>query len=632
MGPSIVTAEPAPLMRSSSNGAPRSRREPNLFEPVGPPVPWTRTTYAALIALVVLWGAQVYFTWADWGNLTIDCGHEMYVPALLAQGKVLYRDVWFQFGPAAPYFNSYLFRLFGINLSVLYWAGALSALGSALFLYLAGMQLSSWLIGATAGAVVIVEGFQPSAFCFPLPYSFSAVYGCLVGCVFLWLVINAARSNAWGWMFGAGTAAALALLLKPEYGMACYCTLALFIVARFMSAHNWRSTLRDIAAAVPGAVLCGAVILWMVSLRGVAFITQENIQSWPTSYFMKVYGKRWLSHTGFSLNFHTFHDALIHSLPVATALTMVYACLRWNRSTLRATLLKVLLVLLVMLFFSLPVFLVTAQAIEFSLRSIIFPGDMVLYIVIGAGAAWLWWCWRSKDPGVAPDLRIPLLLFFSGLLAFRILTKNSPWGYPIYYNGPVGLSFLLLTRRVIPHRNRSRRFVFIGEAIICVACVIGVAINPLQAEAAASRDFVPLTTERGTIRVSKHMEENYAAAIQFMRQKAALGESVLSVPEDTSLYFLSETICPTRVFLFTPGVLVPGKMTDETIHKIDEKKVAYLLWSDRRFPSYGVPVFGRDFDRVLGNYLTSHYHLARPLTHLAVRRGDWTADIWARDR
>jgi hypothetical protein len=33
-------------------------------------------------------------TWGAWGNLTIDSSHEMYVPAMLAEGKQLYRDIF----------------------------------------------------------------------------------------------------------------------------------------------------------------------------------------------------------------------------------------------------------------------------------------------------------------------------------------------------------------------------------------------------------------------------------------------------------------------------------------------------------------------------------------------------------
>jgi len=40
------------------------------------------------------------------GKPTVDSGHEMYVPTVLAEGKTLYKDVWFMYFPAAPYFNS----------------------------------------------------------------------------------------------------------------------------------------------------------------------------------------------------------------------------------------------------------------------------------------------------------------------------------------------------------------------------------------------------------------------------------------------------------------------------------------------------------------------------------------------
>ena len=203
-----------------------------LFAPLGPPVPWNQTTYGALLALAVVWAVRVYTTWGAWGNLTIDSGREMYVPVLLVEGKKLYRDVWFIHGPAGPYVNCVLFRLFGIHLEVLYWAGSLSALGTAILLYVCGMRLSSWIVGWTAGAVVILEGFQPSLFCFPLPYSFSAVYGCVFGSLFIWLMIRATTSTHWSWMLAAGTAAAVELLLKSEFGMACYLTLVPLILIR----------------------------------------------------------------------------------------------------------------------------------------------------------------------------------------------------------------------------------------------------------------------------------------------------------------------------------------------------------------------------------------------------------------
>jgi hypothetical protein len=580
--------------------------------------------------LTVLWAVKVYTTWAAWGDLTIDSGHEMYVPALLAEGKMLYRDVWFLYGPAAPYFNSYLFRLFGMHLNVLYWAGSFSALGSAILLYFSGMRLSSWLAGWTAGAVVLMEAFQPSLFCFPLPYSFAAVYGCLVGCLFLWLVINASTSMKWPWMLAAGIAAAVALLIKLEFGIACFGTLAPLIAIRSFLQRSGRLLAKDIVAILPGIAICGLVIRWMVSIAGVEFITQENFMSWPTSYFMKVYGKTWLDLTGFTVTRSAFHEAMFRAIPLAAALFVSYGVLWWKRSDTRATLLKVVLVLVALVYFVRDIFLnfLPPHRLEPTVSTVFFPTDMVLYVVLAAFVVW-WYFWRPSDAAAIRDPAFPLLLSFSCLLAFRILMKMEPGGYPIYYNGPVVLSFLLLLCLIIPRSGRSRRFVFLGELVICLGCLVPVALHTFASEVHA-RNFVPLTTERGTVRVSKHLAENYRAAIQFMKEKASLGQSVLSVPEDTSLYFLSDTYCPTRVFLFTPGVLVPGKMTDDVIREIERKHVSYLLWSNRIFSEYGVPVFGKDFDRYFGDYLKSHYRPVSPVIPNSGSDLQWTAVVWER--
>jgi len=141
---------------------------------------------------------------------------------------------------------------------------------------------------------------------------------------------------------------------------------------------------------------------------------------------------------------------------------------------------------------------------------------------------------------------------------------------------------------------------------------------------------VPLTTERGTIAVKRSLAEQYRAGIRFMKEKNAKVEAVLSVPEDASLYFLSGTHCPTRILQFTPGSLVPGKMTEETIREIAEKRVRYLVWSNGLFPEYGVLRFGTDFDQTMGSYLTSHYRRTVVLSPNYVRLGEGNAYIWER--
>jgi hypothetical protein len=414
-------------------------------------------------------------------------------------------------------------------------------------------------------------------------------------------------------MFAAGGLAAAALLLKPEFGLAAYATLGLLTIVRGIG-KSVDFVRRDVGALLPGVAVCAVVIVWMVSLEGVVFITQENIASWPTSYFMKHFGRFWLEFNGLALSTPAILGAARRTIFPASVWLQLYLWKRGNVGPWRAGLILTPAVLVFC------VWILGLGPVDLA-RSIVFPSDMVLYVGVAALFAW-WNFWRQ--PAEDRDPAIPLLLSFSALLAFRILTKMEAWGYSIYYNGPVILGYLFLVRAVLRRFARSPHAAFERDLFVCLTPVVCIAV--LIGHFTVVRGLVPLTTRRGTVRVPKDMADNYSAAISFMRDKAAAGEYVLSVPEDTSLYFLSETYCPTRVYLFVPGVVAPGKMTTEMFQELERKRVRYLLWSNRTFPEYGVPIFGTDFDQEIGDYFRSRYRLVGPLT----ARGDWRADVWER--
>jgi len=563
-----------------------------------------RMSLFALLSLVLLWAFRLYTTWGTWGNLSIDSGHEMYVPAVLAEGKMLYRDVWFMHGPLSPYFNSYLFRIFGVHLNVLYWAGSLSALGGAFFLFFTGQRLSSRLAGWTAGSVLVIQAFHAWHFCFPLPYGFASVYGCLVSCVFLWLAVSAALSENTFWILGAGSAAAAALLLKYEFGMACYSILFLLIGLKAWRRRSSGALLVDLAATLPGIAVCTVVIHWMVSIGGFRFITEENIVSFPTTSFMRTYGRLWMDRTGLSLTPVALWEAFLRSLFFAGVIFLVWSMVWWKRrDTLSWSARGGVLAFLM-------AFGILHHAEEFNpLSAIFFPKDMVLYVLIAAVLG----CFSYlRQPERKQALALAILFSFAGVLAARLLLHNVPGWYPIYYNGPAILAFFLLLRPIIPRTRIADRVALRCEMLISVGC-LAVAASYAVALMAVPTDLEALRTDRGTVRVPRQVAENYRAAIRVMKEAAAHGEMTLSVPEDTSLYFLSETHCPTRVFQFSPGIIPPGKMTEETIREIREQPVGYLIWSNRTYPDYGAPVFGKDFDQTIGDYLASHYQRIGPL-------------------
>ena len=575
-----------------------------------------------IAGLAALTAFQMYATWATWGDLSIDAGHEMYVPWVLSEGQMLYRDVWYHYGPGAVYFNSWLFTIFGKHLAMLYFAGGVSALVSAIFLFLTGSELSYPLPGWVAGAVVVLEAFHEGLFCFPLPYSFAAVYGCATTCALLWLLVRGLRSSGWMWMTTGGLLAAAGLLMKLEFGVACYAALAMAATFRLVAEKNWKRFAKDLAAMIPGLAICAAVIGWMVSIRGASFITQENIMSWPTSFFMRTYGKAWLAQTGLAFSGEALLTALKHTVLVAGTLLALRLLLSEKKMSLRGNLLVILLVLGLVAYCRM---LLWELSLTWVVQTVFFPKAMVLYTAAGAAIAACYWLREPKKNRAA---QLALLLVFSSFLAFRLLLNMSPDGYPIYYNGPVTLGYLILLMIVFgaregennPGARRAGTVALVGclAAVAMVAVLKGRRVNP-----------VPFETKYGTLQVSQRVADNYRVALAFLQEKKARGEAVLILPEDTSLYFLSDTYTPTRVYAFNPGIVAPGRMTEELFREIEQKNVKYLLWSNRTFVEYGVPDFGRDFNQELAHYLKSRFEPKGPL--VAGGEEHWlTLVVWER--
>src|SRR6185295_1321198 len=175
---------------------------------------------------------------------------------------------------------------------------------------------------------------------------------------------------------------------------------------------------------------------------------------------------------------------------------------------------KLILVATVMSYIGSIIYVYGGQAVETILTSIFFPRDMVLYVSLAVPLYWLYfWMRRKQNLQIAP---IVLLFTFSALLAFRILMRMLTQEYPIFYNGPVVLSFLLLLNLLISRAQFSRRLARLTQVAVCLGCLAAVALPTISIEAKA-RGYAPLVTDRGTMRVPEILVPRYQTAINFMK-------------------------------------------------------------------------------------------------------------------
>lgn len=584
----------------------------------------------ALATLTTLWLALASLTWAHWGSPTIDCGREMYVASALVEGKTLYKDIWYLYGPGAPYLNSFLFGLFGIHVDVLYMAGIVCVMLYALPLFWLSFRLSSLPAAFCVALAIILQSFHPGIFNFPLPYSYASVYGAVCASFFLLFAVGAVFHKRQAYVFGAGISASFALLMKLEFGSACYATLGVLVLGRYLHERSLRLLVRDLLSLLPGVLTSALAIFWMLSLGGGDFLTQENFMSWPTSYFMRTYGERWLAVTGFDLSAGTLlRGGLLVALfigfwaAVGRAIGHLFAHPERRRKHLLAVGGLALGVVVLGAY--------DHQMLASVTRRAFLPLGVVATVAGGIPlAAWSYWRHRSCPRRLA----VLIVFVFAVSLAFRHLFSLSVRSYSIYYNGPVYLAFfILLMLLALPDYqawpSAWRRWSTLLLFTPVCALIVLIGLSPYWR---GERERTPLHTERGTMYMSPGTAAAYREAIAFMRDAHRRGESVMSIPEDTSLYFFSGVPCPTRVFAFTPGVLAPGRMTDQVVEKMETLPVRYLLISNRRFPQYGAPEFGVDFDQALGEYIRERYRPVRNFAPEALTDStdSWKLSLWER--
>ena len=235
----------------AAGAAMSSSRHPNDLHGA---LPWLVIAAAFVHALAM--------SWRKWGDLCVDTGRELDLPRRLAEGQLLYRDARYYYGPLAPYLNALLYRVFGVHLDVVVWAGILSAALMAVALWrLSRFFLRPWAAAAIPVAFIYLCAFaHPDVgpiFNFVLPYTYAATYGIVAAVWSLVFLVEHVRSGRPAAFFLSTACLAMAALSKIEAVMPAAASHVIFVASLFWTRSSRR---RVYAAGYGGAV---AVVLWV---------------------------------------------------------------------------------------------------------------------------------------------------------------------------------------------------------------------------------------------------------------------------------------------------------------------------------------------------------------------------------
>jgi hypothetical protein len=504
----------------------------------------------------------------------------MDVPARLAAGERLYRDVTYNYGPAGPWLNALALRAFGNRWIVLEAVGLLLSAAILFLLFRltarAGSPLSA-LVATTLTAAVCLGAPHGGAFVFP--YSFANLYG-LAGSLLALLGFGdvgeegSGRSRRWS-LGAAALGLALALTARPELGAAT----ALILLLAGGRSLEWRTGLRDALFAVAAGGLAAAALYalafagipWQILQREVPFL---HLSSLPPEWKHYYRGAAGLLHPWIAAR------ALAAGLLIDGLLLAAFALLPRPRR---------------------PVWILVE----------------VLLLAAALGA------WAVAVPGnnLPPVLfPLPLLAPLAAAVVFlrRPLERDGRDRFMLFALAAVAASRILLHLDVGPGMEAFASFALSGAvATACVLGLDGVAARLADPEAfrrrlaafllllgglfliqmartSADPRLVRLDTRAGSLRLPAGEAGAISRTLDFLAGNARTGDAVATFPESGFFNFVTGLRNPLRENLILPGALDAAGEAG-VVARLDRQRPRFILVCHRPTVEFGTGPFGRGY-------------------------------------
>jgi hypothetical protein len=570
-----------------------------------PTSPTLSLEWPARMAIVLFACAMAWHTWAHWGDFQIDNGRELYVPAEILKGKLLFRDLWYMYGPLAPYLKALLFRIFGVHLTVLYGLGLTLTVGTALLIFEIARFSGLGLIGSLLpSAFFLTESFYPFIRNFVFPYSYAASLGTFLGLACLYFVLRHISSQRDSHLASASVLCSLVVLTKQETGFACVVLLAATIVASDLVRHSQRVLLRRVAICLAALFPAVAVYAWFIAKVSAHTLFIENWVSTPGTYFMRTFSKTTMAEQGFRFVPSELLQAAAFSalgllLWGLMAFLSAFAVKKWGLQS-RWSIATASLIVLLPLWFG-----AVAFVVMFPYGVVRFPNDFTRFVVLPLtegifpkgiflivfgfllNVAWD----LRKKPRETAVLQKAALSSFAVLLGMRQMMELRPNLFlcAVYFNVPAFLVFVLVVVQVIRYFCRSldaqRQNTIIASFLFAETVFLFLLFQPRP-------DMLPakFTSEYGSLYTASDAAKLLPQLVDFMKTHTKNGKDILMLPEPPSLYVFSGTEAPTKWYSLVPGELDPVQ-EPEFIRQAEASQVRYVLISDRSFNEYGVRGF-----------------------------------------
>ena len=527
--------------------------------------------------------------WGRFGDIVFDCGREAYLPQLILQGKILYKEIFAMYNPLSYQINALLYLIFGASFNTLYFAGIVTTYLILFVIYLISRQFLSPFKATLPALSTICFCIckYPNCVDYIFPYSYGMIYSCLSFLCFVLFSLLFVKSTEKNENFKpylpylASFFMGISLACRYEFVLA-YIP---FLIYLFLKVKNIKAILINILLFVlPISLSFGFLFIQGFTIQDLVNYIQFGHN------FFNVEEQKWYSKTqGYSpLAFVYFFK------PV------------FNRALLFFT----------VLFFNIFAFwgiqkLKIKKSILFLIYSILFVIEYVLMT-------------NLKNFQVLQNFSAFSWLTFSSLLILFIYFKKKE-----QENSVIGI---LLSLYVILSTFRIG-FVYVGEysvyflplALACnIVFVLNLTIKPYIKKSiiffllliSCSNFFAyiqyrnnekyMLETNKGNIYVDKMYLQPYKDTLLWINENTKKSGSILVLPESPMLNFLTEH--PTNNLYYH---LIPNHIKaigeEKIVNDLNFNKPDFIILQAIDYIRYGKRFLGYDYGLDIYKFINDNY-------------------------
>ena len=503
----------------------------------------------------------------------------------LAQGEILYRDVYVAYGPLSPYLLAGIAQIFGLSaISLLLWNWIPAVVAGVLLLRCARPLLSPLERIALAGLIIAFSLLVPGAGRLIFPYYPGTVHALAFALGALLIAGKPdLRGTIRGWL--SGLFAGLAFCSKQEIGLAVMLALLvpLLLRPRQALARGWR--IGTSFAAFAGLGL--AVALWSAPFDSL----RDRSHFWPLDlsppeelrYLWRVAAGMTGGNRFFDLRETAWQ--LLAQLVLLAAVAMLATRVRTRRAWVPVGLLAP--VLLAAWFF---------EGYHFTTRL-----PVALSVVIGFFVA-IVGVWKHKLEG---SERIVALGIFAGFAGLRAVFSPT---VAAHFDGPAhlaaSLTWILFLCVLAPAllAPSPRAAALMGRFLGVVVLVASWAAAFSSADKLQAPSNRAVATRQGTV----FLDAVKAPFFERLLREVQPGEEALLVPEINAVDVLTGVRSVSPVLDLFPGWL-DSSLEEDLLSRFEANPPDVVVLFNRPIAEFGSAPFGEGYGRRLASWIAVHY-------------------------